>query len=604
MPRRTASISALGRRAGVWFIALLVVACQSQATPSEAPSVGSSAGPSGPFELDITVEAATAASAPIGAAGGTITATSDAGVTYEFVVPALALPGVTQITMSPISAVDGLPLSGGFVAGVDFAPSGLVLAQPGTLTIRANRQPGADQRLVGFSYGDAAESFALEPAGASAEAITLGVSHFSTAGAGFGTTQDIEALWVLQTSGAQSPTTSQVAIGLLGAAYMETPRDGAQELSIMEGWFDAVILPEVEAVTTDAQLVGAVSAYETWNTSAPRILELYSVIPGGRDAPSLVSRRALWESAFAAKARLAMERNLELCAATGLTSGRVAALDNALFWHRQARWLYFVATEGSGLDLASFQAASCAEGVSQDLTLVDPLTAGQEANLDVTFALRFSDGQVVPANYVVTALGEGAALQFPERTAASPPGFYTGVVTPSGAGGPVSIGLNACYAGSDLLVLLGLAEEICVVEVVERGAGVACSGDPLSISSVGDDPDKIYVVFDGASTCRLVGEVGDNHFPGDGSDVVLSIDTDPDETTWDGEDSDDDDDGLSWQEVGGYGQDFASGSTRSFRSRHVATGKVFKITVTVDVQELSGGDTRMTVSSVSITAVD
>ena len=603
MSRRSASNSSIGRRVGQGLVAVLLVACQSQATPSGVPSGVPSASPAGPFELAITVEAATAASALIGAGGGTITATADAGVTYEFVVPPLALASPTEITMTPLSAIDGLPLSGGFVAGVDFAPSGLVLAQPGTLTITANRQPGADQRLVGFSYGDRADSFHLAPAKASSEAITIGVSHFSTAGAGFGTTQDIEALWILQL-GNQVPGTSFEFVDLLISAAAEVPRDGPAELALMEDWFDEIVLPAVKDATTDAQLIGAISTYEMWRKTLPEFTGVFDVVPGGADAPSLMSRRSAWETAFASKARVAMERNLQLCAAPGIASSRVAALDNALFWHRLARHAYFVATPEHGLDLASFQAATCAQGISQDLTLVDPLTAGEAANLDVTFALQFADGQVVPANYVVTALGEGAGMQFPERTAASPPGFYTGVVTPSGAGGGVSIGLNACYAGSDLLVLMGVADEICVVEVIERGVGVACAGDPLSITSVGDDPDKIYVVFDGASTCRLVGEIGDDHFPGDGSDVVLSIDTDPGETTWDGEDSDDDDDGLNWDEVGGFGQNFASGATRTFRSRHVATGQVFRVTVTVDVQELSGGDTRMTVSRVSITAVD
>ena len=586
MSRLTASIAAV-----------LLVGCGSPTT-STAPSANAPKA----VDLDITLDAASAASAKIAAAGGTITTTSG-GVTYELLVPPMALPVGTEITMTPISAVTGLPLSGGFAAGVDLAPDGLVLAQPGTLTITAARQPGADQRLVGFSYGDGADAFSLEPVSASSEAITIAVSHFSAAGAGFGTTQDIEALWLVQTAGAQSPTTNQIAIGMLGEAYLQTPRDGEKELAIMEAWFDAVILPETEAVTTDAQLVGAVSAYETWNTSAPRILDLYSVIPGGRDAPSLVSRRTRWESAFAPKARLAMERNLELCAAPGIASSRVAALDNALFWHRIARWLYFVAEDGSGLDLASFQAAACAQGVSQDLALVDPLITGQAANLDVTFALKFADGQVVPANYVVTALGEGAGMQFPERTAASPPGFYTGVVTPSGNGSQVSIGLNACYAGSDLLVLMGAADEICIVEVIERPVGVACAGDPLTIESTDDDPDKIYVVFDGASTCRLVAEIGDDHFPGDGSDLVVAIDTDPDETAWDAEESDDDGDGGNWRGVSGYGDDFASGSSHAFRSQHVASGQVFEVTVTVRVQEIGGGDTRMTVEDVRISAV-
>jgi hypothetical protein len=590
MARRSASISALG------VVAALLAACGSPVTPSAAPS----AAPSIPIALDITLEAGSAAAASIGAAGGTITAASAAGVTYEFVVPPLALLSATEITMTPVSAIGGLPLSGGFVAGVDFAPSGLVLAEPGTLTITANRQPAGDQRLVGFSYEDTPGSFNLAAAKASAGAITIPVGHFSAAGAGFGTTQDIESMYMTNPT---APGTSQIAIGVLAEAFFSEPRDGAYELGVMERWFDFIVLPEINAVTTDAQLVGAASTYRMWDYFAPDALGIYEVIPGGRDAPSLVSRRTAWLEAYVAKVRPAIDGNLQLCAAPGIASARLAALDNALFWSRMARIVHGVATEANGLDLASFQASVCAQGMTQQLTLADPLSSGVAANLDATFALRFTDGQVVPANFVVRATGQGATLQFPQFTAATPPGFSTGLVTPTG--GAVTIDLAVCYAGGGILGFIAFADEICHAEHVVREVGHGCTSDPMTISSLGDDPDKIYVVFDGASTCRLVAEIGDDHFPGNGADVVISIDTDPDETTWDAEDSDDDDDGLSWQEVGGFGQNIASGASRTIRSRHVATGQVFEITLTVRVELVSGGpDTRMTVENVSIVAVD
>jgi hypothetical protein len=140
---------------------------------------------------------------------------------------------------------------------------------------------------------------------------------------------------------------------------------------------------------------------------------------------------------------------------------------------------------------------------------------------------------------------------------------------------------------------------------LELGEGsFACAeGASLAIDSIDDDPDKIYLVYDGGSECRLVAEIGDNHFPGDGSDVVLSLDTDPRELEWDGEPTDDDSDGTSWQAVSGYAQNIASG-THTFRSRHVATGSVYEITITVRVESLGGGNTRMTVSDVKIRAVN
>jgi hypothetical protein len=140
---------------------------------------------------------------------------------------------------------------------------------------------------------------------------------------------------------------------------------------------------------------------------------------------------------------------------------------------------------------------------------------------------------------------------------------------------------------------------------LEIGAGsfTCTEGSPATITSIDDDPDKIYVVFDGVSSCRLVSEVGDGHFPGDGSNVAISIDTDAGETGWDGEDSDDESDGQNWQEVGGFGQNFGSG-THTFRSRHVTTAQVYAFTVTVRVELVGGGpNTRMTVENVRIRVV-
>lgn len=136
------------------------------------------------------------------------------------------------------------------------------------------------------------------------------------------------------------------------------------------------------------------------------------------------------------------------------------------------------------------------------------------------------------------------------------------------------------------------------------GASWSCDvAGPLTIDSIDDDPDKIYVMFDGGSECRLIAEVGDSGFQGDGSDMILSIDTDPGESGWDGEPEDGDDDGANWESVGGFAQNIGSG-THTFRSRRVDTGTIYRTTVTVQVQSLGGGDTRMTVSEVSIRLAD
>ncbi len=76
-----------------------------------------------PAPVQITLQNGAGQTATIGAGGGTIVATGAGGITYTLVVPALALMQPVAITMTPLGAVTGLPLSGGFVAGADFQPS-------------------------------------------------------------------------------------------------------------------------------------------------------------------------------------------------------------------------------------------------------------------------------------------------------------------------------------------------------------------------------------------------------------------------------------------------------------------------------------------------
>jgi hypothetical protein len=237
----------------------------------------------------------------------------------------------------------------------------------------------------------------------------------------------------------------------------------------MEAWFDLVILPVLSQASTDVQLIQAVGEYEQWRGYWPDFLSLYLHIPGGKDAPSLVTRRTLWEQEFAAKVKLAIAGNKQLCAAPGLASARVAALNNALFWHRIARFLYHVATAQNGLDLTALRAGLCATSISQNLVLPDPLEEGRAQSLEVTFALQFTDGVVVPANFVVQTTGLGADLHFPDATALTPPGFYTGLVTPTG--GTVTLDLAACYHGG--LVAGLIADEICHTLSVVRDVDTA-----------------------------------------------------------------------------------------------------------------------------------
>ena len=99
--------------------------------------------------------------APIGPQGGTLTA-RHAGVTFTLTVPPGALAARTNIAMTPIAAIHGLPLSGR-AAAVRFGPEGLTFAAPATLTVR-----GVRGKLIGFTAGARARGLGSSGHGASA----------------------------------------------------------------------------------------------------------------------------------------------------------------------------------------------------------------------------------------------------------------------------------------------------------------------------------------------------------------------------------------------------------------------------------------------------
>ena len=86
--------------------------------------------PANPVNITVSTDSAHAAAETITAAnGGTITATGADGTIFTLTVPANALLTDEAVTMTPISSVGGLLISGGLVAGVQLAPEGLRLFQ-------------------------------------------------------------------------------------------------------------------------------------------------------------------------------------------------------------------------------------------------------------------------------------------------------------------------------------------------------------------------------------------------------------------------------------------------------------------------------------------
>jgi hypothetical protein len=141
------------------------------------------------YSVAVRLDQSRAVSADIPTTGGTISATASDGTVFTLTIPPDALLSDETITMTPVTAVDGLPLSGGLAGAVDLAPTGLRLFQLATLTITpAAAVPLAEEMT--FAWRGNGEEFFLYPPELGTSAISMKLSHFSGYGVGRGSAAD------------------------------------------------------------------------------------------------------------------------------------------------------------------------------------------------------------------------------------------------------------------------------------------------------------------------------------------------------------------------------------------------------------------------------
>ncbi|HLX33860.1 MAG TPA: hypothetical protein VKR30_01310 [Candidatus Limnocylindrales bacterium] len=132
---------------------------------------------------NVQTETSNARGAMVDATGGTVTATGADGSVFSLTIPAGALDKSTQISLYPVSSVATLPQGSKLVAGVQFAPDGLQLAVPGTLTITLPSGTDAT-KLGGLAWsGDDTDPHPY-PAILANGSLQVPVFHFSGGGVG------------------------------------------------------------------------------------------------------------------------------------------------------------------------------------------------------------------------------------------------------------------------------------------------------------------------------------------------------------------------------------------------------------------------------------
>ena len=138
--------------------------------------------PPNPQSVTPTLDSSAAVTQVVTRKGGELTTTGTNGVTYILTIPNNALLTDEEITMTPLSAVGGLPLTS-LIGAVQIEPESVQLLKPATLTI----EPVADVPVgeqVGFGAEGTGADFYLDYLAMDASAISLKLTHFSAHGAG------------------------------------------------------------------------------------------------------------------------------------------------------------------------------------------------------------------------------------------------------------------------------------------------------------------------------------------------------------------------------------------------------------------------------------
>lgn len=169
-------------------------ATRPNAAASTAPNPTSAPPSSNPVSLRVSTDSRSASTATISPNGGTVRASASDGTRFTLVIPKDALYQATAITLTPVTRADGLPFSGGLVAGVQMAPEGLRLSQPATLTIEpAGVATPAGMQIVGFGYHQEGSNLYLSPMEARGNVVSFSIWHFSGSGIANGTPAEVQA---------------------------------------------------------------------------------------------------------------------------------------------------------------------------------------------------------------------------------------------------------------------------------------------------------------------------------------------------------------------------------------------------------------------------
>jgi hypothetical protein len=208
------------------------------------------------------VDSERSSSLVIGPQGGEITARAYDGTRYRLVVPAGALAAPTQITLTPVWSVDGLPLTGGLHGAVELSPSGLILAEPALLIISpATSDAGL---TTGFGWSGAENSFGVAAGLRSPDSTrtSFRITHFSGYGVALPGPSELDGLYADLAALVAEEYEAREGWAEALALYLE---DATSIHAFFVQWFDQLVAPLVaKADESPRDAILAHHAFENW----------------------------------------------------------------------------------------------------------------------------------------------------------------------------------------------------------------------------------------------------------------------------------------------------------------------------------------------------
>jgi hypothetical protein len=145
------------------------------------------------INITSTLDTKSQAGAAIPPAGGTLSLTDAKGNKFTLTIPANALLTTTTVTMTALTAINGLPAGASFNSGVQLEPDGLVLFEPALLTIEPI-SPVSPDMIIPLGWHGTGQGVYLNAVQPQAEKLTFLLPHFSGVSLAMGEIDD----WVTE----------------------------------------------------------------------------------------------------------------------------------------------------------------------------------------------------------------------------------------------------------------------------------------------------------------------------------------------------------------------------------------------------------------------